>query len=81
MILNNANDHEFRCSFIEGFGVLRAPGLVNFSPRISGIAFKSCGFSGLEMCCGLGHFVSGISLKIPILSGFRSHTVHAVNCD
>ena len=36
-----------------GFGVLRAAGLANFSPRVSGLTLKSNGFSGFEMCRGL----------------------------
>ena len=31
----------------------RIAGLVNLSPRVSGLTFKSCGFSGFEMCHGL----------------------------
>ena len=67
-----------------GLGVSRVAGLANFSFLSSKFTFDSCRFQVLRCVAGSGfrHFcarASVISLKIPILSGFRSYTVHVVN--
>ena len=68
---------------VTGIGVSRVAGLVNFSSRVSGFTFKSCGFSGFDMCHGLRVwpiFVLGFRViyMTSYLSGFPSHTVHVV---
>ena len=70
-----------------GFGVSWVAVVVSFSPRVSefrDLRLNRTGFQVLRCVagCGFGHFcawISGILLKIPILWGFRSHTVHVVN--
>ena len=69
-----------------GFGVSRVAAFLNFSPGVSGFTFKSCGFSGFEICHRLRVsqiFVLGFrfSFKTSYFSGFPSHTVHVVYLD
>ena len=65
--------------------VSRVAGLANSSPQASKLArlnrtvfrvLRCVAVVGLAIFCAR---VSDISLKIPILSGFRSHTDHVFN--